>query len=719
MFDPETGRKKNRNRSLLNLSDEGGDRAGHVYPHSEEKSESTSGETRFEDHSVENVPAENPGDDGDRSNNAPISDDDEPQPGRRWWIGKLTGRRAKTAGNRDPEPPLNADAKHNRLSGYGRRFPQYQREMAYGANIPGQSVESMTQYGNARSATGESPLVNPAVLLGTVWRLRVFIALTTVLGAIVGVMVALATPHEYLAISQFVYDPRQLRLTDTDFLPPSYSSESTLALVDSQVRIVDSVPVLEAVIEQLDLTDDPEFNGSSEAGFGSLLGLAGTIFSGSGDEGEDRKIVTVHNLARAVDVYRVEKTFIIQITVKTRDPVKSANIANSILHVYIDQQNHTQSALYERTAESLTLQLDQLRRDVEKAEQRVEQYKAEHDLVDAGGSLIDDEQLVKLNEQLSEIRAQKVEIQSKAETARKLNVDEILSGTSAEILESSTIGELRAEYATAKRRFDTLATSLGPRHPERIAAAETVKSAKTEVSNELRRIVASTQTELRRIVQTEQQLAADLAVMKSRQMDTSADLVRLRELEREANATSAIYESSLKRTRETREQQKISTNNIQIVAEATAPLEPAGSSRKLIAAAGLFGGFAFGMGIAVLLGLYRGFLANNTASRMSQSRAESRRRQQAQIDESDVDPDRLGLEEEQEQGAETGIDEEAERARSDTLAEETGFQTDALAGDWQDDPDKIREDIRDLKRTVERFRKAREEARRHRRTLPL
>jgi 50S ribosomal subunit-associated GTPase HflX len=77
------------------------------------------------------------------------------------------------------------------------------------------------------------------------------------------------------------------------------------------------------------------------------------------------------------------------------------------------------------------------------------------------------------------------------------------------------------------------------------------------------------------------------------------------------------------------------------------------------------------------------------------------------------------LEEEQEQGAETGIDEEAERARSDTLAEETGFETDALAEDWQDDPDKIREDIRDLKRTVERFRKAREEARRHRRTLPL
>jgi len=576
----------------------------------------------------------------------------------------------------------------------------------------------------ADMAASQKPLVDPVVLFRTVWRWRLLVVLTTIIGGVLGVMIALSTPHQYLAISQFVYDPRELRLTDTDFLPPSYSSESTLALVDSQVRIVSSVPVLETVVADLDLTSDPEFNGKGAPGFGSVLGALSQLLSGGGDEDSESMVIAVQNLASAVNVYRVPNTFIIHIAVTTEDPVMSANIANAILAVYMEKQQSAQSALFERTAEAMTKQLADLRRDVEIAEQRVEQYKAEHDIVGAGGSLINEEQLVKLNEQLADIRAQKVEIQAKAESARSLNVDEILSGTSPEILESSTIGELRAAYAASKRSFDALATSLGPRHPRRVAAAQTLETARTEVSNELRRIVSSTQTELRRIVQSEQQLAADLAVLKSRQMDTSEDLVRLRELEREANATSAIYESSLKRTRETREQQNLNTSNIRIVAEATTPIDPVGPSRKLIAIGGAIAGLIFGLGVAVLIGLYRGLMAANAGLF---SRQPPRLQEDQPVP---VSPPVRRLEREEvadayRRPAAAEPDPEPQNVAATTYREQRYYDepvqdrpTSQPIGQEDygtDDPEKIREDIRDLKETVERFRKAREEARRNRR----
>jgi uncharacterized protein involved in exopolysaccharide biosynthesis len=62
---------------------------------------------------------------------------------------------------------------------------------------------------------------------------------------------------------------------------------------------------------------------------------------------------------------------------------------------------------------------------------------------------------------------------------------------------------------------------------------------------ELRRIVASSQTELQRAVETEQELASQMAVAKSRAMDQSVEFVTLRELERKANATREIYEAFL------------------------------------------------------------------------------------------------------------------------------------------------------------------------------
>ncbi|GKX34252.1 MAG: hypothetical protein MnENMB40S_18700 [Rhizobiaceae bacterium MnEN-MB40S] len=570
-------------------------------------------------------------------------------------------------------------------------------------------------------AASQKPLVDPVVLFRTVWRWRLLVVLTTIIGGVLGVMIALSTPHQYLAISQFVYDPRELRLTDTDFLPPSYSSESTLALVDSQVRIVSSVPVLETVVADLDLTSDPEFNGKGAPGFGSVLGALSQLLSGGGDEDSESMVIAVQNLASAVNVYRVPNTFIIHIAVTTEDPVMSAKIANAILAVYIEKQQSAQSALFERTAEAMTKQLADLRRDVEIAEQRVEQYKAEHDIVGAGGSLINEEQLVKLNEQLADIRAQKVEIQAKAESARSLNVDEILSGTSPEILESSTIGELRAAYAASKRSFDALATSLGPRHPRRVAAAQTLETARSEVSNELRRIVSSTQTELRRIVQSEQQLAADLAVLKSRQMDTSEDLVRLRELEREANATSAIYESSLKRTRETREQQNLNTSNIRIVAEATTPIDPVGPSRKLIAIGGAMAGLIFGLGVAVLIGLYRGLMAANAGffSRQQQSPQQDqpvpvRRPEREEVVDTYSRPVPAAEPDPEPQSVAATTYRE-QRYHDEPVQDRPTSQPIGQDDYGTDDPEKIREDIRDLKETVERFRKAREEARRNRR----
>ncbi len=84
--------------------------------------------------------------------------------------------------------------------------------------------------------------------------------------------------------------------------------------------------------------------------------------------------------------------------------------------------------------------------------------------------------------------------------------------------------------------------------------------------------------------------------------------VRLRDLERDANSTAAIYETYLNRSRQIAEQQTIDSTNVRVISQPVAPNSRSWPPGKLIfLIAGGVGGLFLGLGIAIALGLL-GFL---------------------------------------------------------------------------------------------------------------
>ena len=130
-----------------------------------------------------------------------------------------------------------------------------------------------------------------------------------------------------------------------------------------------------------------------------------------------------------------------------------------------------------------------------------------------------------------------------------------------------------------------------------------LNGAREQIANELRRIVASVQTDLKRAVQQEQDLSARLAQLKVRSGDVNVDLVTLRELEREAAAKRAVYEGYLLRAKETGEQRDINTANMSVISPAFPPIDPTGPSRATITLGGMILGFIAGIGLGVLRGI--------------------------------------------------------------------------------------------------------------------
>ncbi|WP_027162291.1 GumC family protein [Mesorhizobium sp. WSM1293] len=451
------------------------------------------------------------------------------------------------------------------------------------------------------------PLIDPMQVVRGVGKSKLLIVTTTLLGAALGVTIALSTPKKYEATTELIVDPRDLKLTDRDLTQSVVASDATLAIVENQVRVLTSGTVLNKVVDKLNLVNDPEFNGQGGGGLSVMSLIRSVLSRNDGPGGVDdsrRRALAVGNLAESLSVERGGKTFVITVSATTQNGEKSALIANTMTDVFLQTFGQIQSDTAGRATDELTARLDELRKGVEAAERKVEDFRATHDLVDAQGHLISDDEMLKLNEQLSVARARTLELNARAASARSVDVNSVLTGTLPEEINSNTMSDLRSQYASLKQEADRAAIRLGPRHPELQAINAQIAGARDRIASELRRIGSSLQVDLKRAVQLEQDLASRLAQLKVRSGDVNSDLVSMRELEREATAKRSVYEQYLLRAKETGEQKDINTANINVISKAFAPLEPNGPSRVVVALAGLLLGFASGIGLGAMRGAY-------------------------------------------------------------------------------------------------------------------
>ncbi|RWJ24956.1 MAG: succinoglycan biosynthesis protein exop [Mesorhizobium sp.] len=472
---------------------------------------------------------------------------------------------------------------------------------------------------------GWKPLIDPMQVVRGVARSKLLIVAMTILGATLGVAIALSTPKKYEATAELIVDPRDLKLTDRDLTQSVVASDATLAIVENQVRVLTSGTVLNKVVDKLNLVNDPEFNGQGSDGLG-VMTLIRSILSRNDGPGADegrRRALAVANLAESLSVERGGKTFVISVSATTQNGEKSALIANTMTDVFLQTFGQIQSDTAGRATNELTGRLDELRKGVEVAERKVEDFRAAHDLVDAQGHLISDDEMLKLNQQLAIARARTLELNARAASARSIDVNSVLSGTLPEEINSNTMSDLRSQYAALKQEADRAAIRFGPRHPELQALNAQLAGSRERIAAELRRIASSLQVDLRRAVQLEQDLASRLAQLKVRSGDVNSDLVTLRELEREAAAKRSVYEQYLLRARETGEQKDINTANINVISRAFAPLEPNGPSRAVTVLAGLLAGLASGVGLGAMRGAYASL--RDTANSRPRRRTDERR----------------------------------------------------------------------------------------------
>jgi len=423
--------------------------------------------------------------------------------------------------------------------------------------------------------------------LSIVWRGKATILWTTAISLLAAVLFVAFVPHRYTATTQILIDPTDLRAVATDLAPANQANDAAVLQVESQVRVLTSDSVLRRVVKAESLDHDPEFARPQSWFGGASYG--------------DDSLAALNALKRAVRVKRAERTYVVDLSVTTRDAVKAARIANAIAQAYLAEQTDVRSDAARQISQSLSARLNELKERVRQAEDRVETYKAQHNILGASGQLVNEQQLSELNNQLGIARARTAAAKARLDQVEHVHVSQDDIGSFPEAVQSQTIAALRTQYAEIMRREAEQMSSLGPRHPAVIEIQAQAERLRHMIENEVHRIALSARSEYESARANEAILASNLEKLKGNAVTTNEAMVKLRELERDVVASRAVYESFLVRARETGEQERVDTKNIRVISPAEPPARRSfPPSNTLLAVGALLIGIASGAGIVLL-----------------------------------------------------------------------------------------------------------------------
>jgi uncharacterized protein involved in exopolysaccharide biosynthesis/Mrp family chromosome partitioning ATPase len=412
---------------------------------------------------------------------------------------------------------------------------------------------------------------NVTDLIRVLWRRKVAIVAAALICACTAVMIGKSLTPRYAATAQLYVDPRELQLVDRELTPRSQDISGLSMVVESQARLITSNNVLLRVIEDTKLDRDPEFGGETSSLMGTLMNLISFGARSSVDANAGKMAAMLDTLNRHINVRRTDRTYVVDIEVWSTEPAKAAMLANAVSAAYLAESKQSQADAARRATTDLSGRLKELQDRLRTSENALAVYKAQNNFVGTQDTLVSDQQLSAMTQRLAAAHALTLDAQAKYDQIEASRRGASDAGAIPEALQSPTIANLRAQYAEARRKYAELSSELGPLHPSLKNMEKQVEDLRKNIAEELNRFSQSAKNDLTRARDYEASLTKALDSQKHQSVDLSQASVRLRELERDVDANRNVYQSFLKRSRETEEQETLNTSAARIIGEATAP----------------------------------------------------------------------------------------------------------------------------------------------------
>lgn len=452
--------------------------------------------------------------------------------------------------------------------------------------------------------------------------LTIFISCT-----LLAAIITSQTKDTYQASTRVVIDPRDRQIIDASVVS-DLRPDSTI--MDTEVQLILSRDMMNKVVDELNLKADPEFNpllrktngaplnpaepvataGVSATSEATNNGLVKGIEDGSIQAPEASELLDVgrmlaaDSLQEAVRARREGLTYVISITAKSESPEKAALIANTLTSIYISGQLTTKIDETVRAGDWLQDRLAILREEVRITESAVQEFRTSQGLVETGGISTIEAKIASLTSQLLVLQADLVEKQSRYEEAMRYSEADAISAQHSDVIESSLLTTLRSQRADMARVFADVATQYSDLHPEYIRARNQLEELDGSIAAERRRVLSSLSSNVQVARSRVSAVENELSRLNAQLNRNNVDMIRQRELEREARASREIYEGLLNRAEQVTQAAQLQRSDAHLVSAAEPPTRPSAPNHKINLLLGALVGVALAGFAALMLEMF-------------------------------------------------------------------------------------------------------------------
>lgn len=397
----------------------------------------------------------------------------------------------------------------------------------------------------------------------------------------VTVIASLILKPMYDATATIRVDPTQKAAIDIEALARGAPPDQ--AMVDSEVRVMQSRDLARTVVQTLNLSADPEFAPPP----GLRARLMGKVSAPAIETATD-------NVMRRLDVNRQGSTYLVGLRFRSENAGKATKIANAFAREYILASVRSRIEAATEQSDWLSKRLDTASGEAQQADSQLAQYRASKGIVTGvSGGTITEQQISTLTLQLATAESEAAAARSNFEAARSQMAQGGVDSVSS-VLNSATITELRRQRAELQRNRAEIDARYGPRHPEAVKVEQQVIGIDRQLHDEAQRIVSGLESDARAAAARANSLKRDLSGLTGQLATNNQASVQADSLQREAEAKRTIFSQIAASMQQMKQEEHSSTAQARILSLASVATKPYFPNTSLFAALGLAFGLIFG-----------------------------------------------------------------------------------------------------------------------------
>jgi len=431
-------------------------------------------------------------------------------------------------------------------------------------------------------------------------QLKKIIALAAVI-TILTVLVVLSLTPKYSATTTLLIESEEARILSIEEVYGMSGKSSEYLL--TQFEILKSRALAQRVVKELKLVNVAEFNPYHVA-HGKKFSIKELIMGAAEAPTQEQILAkTVDTFWEKISISPVRKTQLVKISVESESPDMAAKASNAVATAYILSQLEAKVGLTKQAVDWLSERMGGLKTRLNDSENQLQAYRDKNKLVDVQGvNTLIAKELDRITEKLVDARSKKLEYQSTFQQLQAITEVNLASLSNLPvILRHPLVTKLGESESTAALKVAELSKRYGPKHPRMVAAQSDLQAVQSSLLKQMKRLANGIENDF--LVAKTQEAALEKAFqkVKSSVQNINRTEFALNGYVREVRGNRALYDTFLKRIRETSETGSLQTANARIVDPAVMPDKPVKPKKSLIVALALIVSLMFGVALAFLL----------------------------------------------------------------------------------------------------------------------